>query len=136
MTVVKPLGLSHVSLHFDGIRLSKNLGCSTDEFCQKCCSAIERITGFVVKIREKVHRTLLEMVTHISTRRSSLANVDQCLLLDGNCIPCALSHLVSVPSAKLTELQDPKSQTSVAAASRRARSYSATAAGWKVGVCT
>jgi hypothetical protein len=86
----------------------------------------------VVKICEKVHRTLLEMVTHISTRSSSVANVDQCLLLDGNCIPCALYHLVSVPPAKLAEIKDPKSQPSVAAASRRARSYSATAAGWKV----
>jgi hypothetical protein len=132
MSVVKPLELSHVSLHFDGIRLSNNLGCSTDDFCQKCCTEIQRATGFLVKIREKVHRTLLEMVIHMSTQRSSLANVDECLMLDGNCIPCALNHLVSVPPAKLAEIRDPKSQSSAAAASRRARSYSATAAGWKV----
>ena len=132
MTVVQPLALSHVSLHFDGIRISDALDCATDEFCDRCSVVIERVTGFAVKIRQKVHRTFLEMVAHRSTQTTVLPKVNQCLLLDGNCIPCALSHLVALPAGKLTEIENPRSPSSIVAATRRARSYSETAGDWKI----
>ena len=127
-----PLGLSHVSLHYDGIRVSDALDCSIEVFCQKCSDTIKQLTGFQVTILQKVHRTLLETVAHRSRDTTVLPDVHPCLLLDGNCIPCALHHLVGLPEAKLAEIVDPRTQSSIVATTRRARSYADTFSGWKV----
>jgi hypothetical protein len=127
-----PLGLPHVSLHYDGIRVSDALDCSVEEFCQKCSDTIKRLTGFQVKILQKVHRSLLENLAYHSSDTTVLPDVNPCLLLDGNCIPCALHHLVGLPEAKLAEIVDPNTQSSVGAATTRARSYADTALGLKV----
>ena len=130
--MVAPLGLSHISLHFDGMRVSDTLDCSIEVFCQRCSDTIKQLTGFEVKIRQKVHRTMLELMAHHSSQTSVLPNVNNCLLLDGNCIPCALSHLVDLPEATMAEIRNPKSQSSTVAATRRARSYADTANSCKI----
>ena len=108
-----PLGLPHVSLHYDGIRVSDALDCSIEVFCQKCSDTIKRLTGFRVRILQKVHRSLLENSAYHSSDTTVLPDVNPCLLLDGNCIPCAMHHLVGLPEAKLAEIRDPKTQSRV-----------------------
>ena len=130
--MVAPLGLSHISLHFDGMRVSDTLDCSIEVFCQRCSDTIKQLTGFEVKIRQKVHRTMLELMAHHSSQTSVLPNVNNCLLLNGNCIPCALSHLVHLPEATMAEIVNPKSPSSIVAATRRARSYADTANSCKI----
>ncbi len=127
-----PLGLPHVSLHYDGIRVSNALDCSIEEFCQRCSDTIKRLTGFQVRILQKVHRSLLENFAYHSSNTTVVPDVDPCLLLDGNCIPCAMHHLVGLPQAKLVEIRNPKTQSSVGAATTRSRSYADTAIGLKV----
>ena len=57
------LGSQHTSLHFDGIRLDRQVAQpSVDEFCQSCARPIREKTGFSVQIRVKEHynfKTLL-----------------------------------------------------------------------------
>jgi hypothetical protein len=127
-----PLGLSHVSLHYDGIRISDALDCSIELFCKKCSDTIKQLTGFRVRILQKVHRSLLENFAHHSRATTVLPGVNPCLLLDGNCIPCAVHHLVGLSEAKLAEIVDPKTPSSILAATRRARSYADTVSGLKV----
>lgn len=132
LTVVQPLGLAHTSLHFDGLRISNALNCEVEAFCEQCSTAIKEKTGFLVKIREKHHMTMLEMLASLSGHTVQLTDVNECLLLDGNCIPCALGHLTPLPEGKLEEIKNPKVQSSVVAATRRARSYADTIADWVI----
>ncbi|OLQ14631.1 E3 ubiquitin-protein ligase HERC2 [Symbiodinium microadriaticum] len=51
-------------------------------------------TGFVVKIVPKKHQNFIELVKTRSTHANALTNVPDILLMQGNCIPCALWHVV------------------------------------------
>ena len=45
--------VSHLSLHFDGVRISKPLPAPVDEFCKQCSDHIFEATGFNVSICQK-----------------------------------------------------------------------------------
>ena len=90
------LGLkpSHISLHYDGVRVSKPSDMSAEDLCRTSQEHIKAKTGFDVCVREKHHLTVLQHLRQIasSVRGSSLAQ-GSCLFLDGNCIPAAVALL-------------------------------------------
>ena len=55
---------SHLSLHFDGIRVSSNdVGEAVQDFCAACSRHTEAKAGFKVHIRPKTHGCFLQLVT-------------------------------------------------------------------------
>ena len=55
---VRQRPVTHLSLHYDGIRINKKLPCAMSEFCARCSDHIAKETGFLVNIREKEHHYL------------------------------------------------------------------------------
>ena len=51
-------------------------------------------TGFSVKIVPKKHFNFIDLVKTRGTHANALTNVPDILLQPGNCIPCALWHVV------------------------------------------
>ncbi|CAE7313385.1 unnamed protein product [Symbiodinium sp. CCMP2456] len=83
----------HLSLHFDGVRISaEHVGDLQEEYIKECENAIQKRTGFTVKIVPKKH--FIDLVKTRSTHANALTNVPDILLQPGNCIPCALWHVV------------------------------------------
>lgn len=86
---------SHLSLHFDGIRVDKpwvlksfdNVG----SLCDAASENIERITGFRVSIVEKTHQSFFEMFSG-RTHGALMTDMGDTLLQNGNCILAALWH--------------------------------------------
>ena len=85
----------HLSLHFDGLRVSTDyIGSEPEEYIKKCENVIHKTTGFDVKIVAKKHMSFMELVKEKGTHANSLSNVPPQLLEKGNCIPCAMWHVV------------------------------------------
>ncbi|CAE7834976.1 unnamed protein product [Symbiodinium sp. CCMP2592] len=85
----------HLSLHFDGGRISADhVGALQDDFIRECENAIYKRTGFLVKIVSKKHFTFMDLVKNRSTHGNALTNVPDIMFQPGNCIPCALWHVV------------------------------------------
>ncbi|CAE7501083.1 unnamed protein product, partial [Symbiodinium necroappetens] len=85
----------HLSLHYDGVRVSKGQGgCSTAELCEKIQAYILRKTGFDVTICEKKHLTVLEILKGVacSVNETGLPETSG-LRRQGNCIPAAVALL-------------------------------------------
>ena len=57
---------------------------------RSCADVIQQKTGFSVNIREKEHKFLLDSILAVGAVLSTNLDVDDELLLDGNCIPQAL----------------------------------------------
>ncbi|CAE7478378.1 unnamed protein product [Symbiodinium sp. CCMP2592] len=90
----RPSKPKHLSLHFDGLRISRDhIETSQDEFIKDCENAIRMRTGFMVKIVEKKHFSFIDLVKNRSTHANSVTNVPALLLQPGNCIPCAVWHM-------------------------------------------
>ena len=53
---------THVSLHFDGVRVALPHDMDTQELCDFSQKHIETKTGFQVRIREKRHRSVLQLI--------------------------------------------------------------------------
>lgn len=85
---------AHLSLHFDGVRVSPIESMSVEELCKESAAHIAKETGFVVVIREKRHRTVLQNIQHVATREPKLSTGESCLERSGNCIPAAVASLV------------------------------------------
>ena len=54
--------VSHVSLHFDGLRVAEPLPLETQALCSQCEDHILKATGFAVRIRPKVHLTFFDQI--------------------------------------------------------------------------
>ena len=83
--------LSHVSLHFDGVRLGGIAEADVERLCDDLATAIKGKTGFGVKIVRKQHLYFREWC-RTPSERSEVA-VEELLLTQGNCIPLALARL-------------------------------------------
>lgn len=57
----------HLSLHYDGVRVSSLPGVDVADICKQCEEHIAAATGFEVRIREKHHRSMIEI--YCVTRR-------------------------------------------------------------------
>eukprot|EP00438_Fugacium_kawagutii_P003693 Skav206833 [mRNA] locus=scaffold3672:167985:175192:- [translate_table: standard] len=84
----------HLSLHFDGVRVSTFENHSVEEICQSSEKHIENQTGFCVKILEKQHQTVLQQVRACAEEEIPSMSAGNSLLEKmGNCIPAALASL-------------------------------------------
>lgn len=90
-TFLETLKPTHLSLHFDGVRVSLPEGGPIPDLCKKCESYIQDKTGFRVSIREKQHRTVFQSIEQKSTKEPQVL-ASQCQLeKHGNCILAAIA---------------------------------------------
>ena len=85
----RKLSPSHLSLHFDGIRIDSASVPDRDAFAKESARHIQRSIGVEVVIVEKVHRTFLELLRPAD---ASLVPTHG-TALEANCLPVALPHL-------------------------------------------
>ena len=91
VTFLETLKPAHLSLHFDGVRVSLLGDYSVTELCKACESHIQTATGFRVHIREKQHRTVLQAIEQRALQEPKMIT-NQCQLeKHGNCIPAAIA---------------------------------------------
>ena len=88
----------HLSLHFDGIRVSKSITSDMAACIEQCQKTIRDKTTFDVKISIKTHSTFRELVQEHGAPCSAGRHIPAELLSRGNCIPCSLWHCY--PTAK------------------------------------
>ncbi len=91
----------HLSLHFDGIRVSKTIVDNVDSHLEQCQKVIKQKTGFDVKITVKTHGTFRELVEERGTPCSAGKNIPPQILVAGNCIPCGLWHCFPTSRASI-----------------------------------
>ena len=84
----------HLSLRFDGVRVSKNVIANAESHIAACEKAITEKTSFRVKIVLKAHRTFRELVQEHGTPCNLARLAPERLLVPGNCIYCSLWHCV------------------------------------------
>ena len=117
----------HVSLHFDGIRLSKDVVDNVDSHIEQCQKIIMEKTGFAVKILRKTHCTFRELVAERGTPCAAARNIPPQLLTVGNCIPCSLWHCFQTARAAIAAyIQDPTQSHNAEAKKLGYRSYRST----------
>lgn len=85
------LNPTHLSLHFDGVRISEIEGMSADDICQSSEDFIAKSTGFRVRIREKKHMTVLQMIRSLASNQEILMPTGSPLEAAGNCILAAIA---------------------------------------------
>ena len=83
---------THLSLHFDGVRVNSDIHADMQELMTACEKHILESTGFAVRIIEKKHQLILDLVRQNSKSCNEIP-VPDILLERGNCIPCGLWHL-------------------------------------------
>lgn len=114
----------HLSLHYDGVRVSSTSGVSVDELCGRSEAHIAAKTGFHVRIREKKHRTVLETVKEFaSTTRAPRFYHGQTFCHVGNCIPHSLACLDVVTEEQESVLKDDATAENVYMKQRQCRTY-------------
>lgn len=118
--------LTHLSLHYDGIRVQGDLPEDIDNVCKECAECIHSETGFRVSIRPKVHRYFVECLVHITTHMDPMAEIDDIYKRNGNCIPYALRCLLGSRPEVDSMLLEVGAEND-RAASRGDRSYEAVA---------
>ena len=67
---LRQFNFAHVSLHYDGVRVSAPLPTPVDSFCSSCAEAILKRTKFNVCIRQKEHLTFVQSLPLRAERRS------------------------------------------------------------------
>jgi hypothetical protein len=116
---------SHLSLHYDGIRVHKDLGMPVEEFCRQCEAHILETVGFKVSIREKKHQYFLELLSSWCETENPVPDVPPVFKKPGNCIISAALHLkVKDQQTLLDYLSDTGAQHNLQADRRRSRAYS------------
>ena len=84
---------THLSLHFDGVRVNTNTHDDVSALQKECEEHIKTNTGFTVSLAEKKHLHVEDLLFSLSETKEQVDEVPEFLLADGNCIPCALWHL-------------------------------------------
>ena len=97
----------HLSLHFDGLRVSTEAIQNTDEYIRACQDAISSRTSFNVKIVAKKHGSFIQLVQDEDTLVNKISTLPDLLKAEGNCIPCSVWHAIPTSRATiLAALQD------------------------------
>ena len=111
----------HLSLHFDGIRISTDHIGDVAEYIRGCQDAIKAKTGFEVKISAKTHGSFMKLLK----KRSAASKTVPAKLLDpGNCIPCGVWHTVPLSRpALVTAIQNAERADNIEAMKVKLRSY-------------
>ena len=114
----------HLSLHYDGVRVSSISGVSVADLCQRSEAHIAEKTGFHVRIREKKHRTVLEMVKEFATSTQAprfYHGHTYCQV--GNCIPHSLACLGVLEEEHESLLKNDAAVENVYMQQRQCRTY-------------
>eukprot|EP00438_Fugacium_kawagutii_P027022 Skav232520 [mRNA] locus=scaffold1096:926666:934699:- [translate_table: standard] len=106
---------SHLSLHFDGVRVNRSIASDVDTLIAECEKKIQ--------IREKRHQHFLECLANFQAEE--IQNVPLELLQVPNCIPCALWHCTPASDREdcLRKLTQPGTAEHAYAAERQCRTY-------------
>ena len=83
---------AHLSMHFDGVRVSLPDEVDATKVCKQSEEYIEERTGIKLCIQVKHHHYFLQLLAALGTQ-SSVDDVDDILLKDGNCIPAAIASM-------------------------------------------
>ena len=98
---------THLSLHFDGVRISPLQGISIEEVCKQSASYILDKTGFKVTIREKRHETVNALIKKAAAcAKRAPFPTDHVYCVPGNCIPHALASLGAITEEKVSLLTE------------------------------
>ena len=99
----------HLSLHFDGVRVSAEDGVSSEELCKSAQECVMDRLGFDLTIREKKHLTFLELVRANALRTEPPHFPEEHVLTHaGNCIPHAIGCLQELTDSALHKLTNPE----------------------------
>eukprot|EP00435_Cladocopium_sp_Y103_P038419 s1353_g10.t1 len=97
----------HMSLHFDGIRVSQLPHASAEIVCRESAEHIQASSSFEVTIVEKKHSTVFACLKKMSEERlPPLNQKDHRLCMPGNCILHALQCLQLLPEAATEQLEN------------------------------
>ena len=119
----------HISLHFDGVRVSKEVATSVDSFIEQCQQVIKEKKSFDIKIAMKTHGTFMELVQERGTPCAASRTMPNQLLMLGNCIPCTMWHCFPESKAVLSAaVQDITQKCNEEAKKLGYRSYRSVAA--------
>ncbi len=86
------LDLTHLSLHFDGVRVEGRRSINIEEICRHSEDWIGKETGFNVNIKEKKHMLFQELLAHRG-ELSSVVDLDPIFKESRNCILACLAYL-------------------------------------------
>ena len=122
MAFLKRRDLSHISLHYDGVRIAGDLPADIPQFFQEMSDHIFDNVGCRVVIREKKHLYWTDVVRSRGGVPVVVPDVPEVFLRKGNCIPYALWCLGSSTDAVQKKLED-DNQENTRAATRGYRDY-------------
>ena len=111
---------THLSLHFDGIRVNADVAEDREDFIRKCEEHVLRTTSFRISIREKRHFSCMSLLRARVSGVESLSSVPATLLNYPNSIPCALWHISAFATEKI---DDANHRLNCAAQERGRRTY-------------
>ncbi|CAE7603156.1 unnamed protein product [Symbiodinium natans] len=114
----------HLSLHYDGVRVSRPEGKSVEDLCKSIQRRVKDATGFEVVLREKRHRSVLQILS--DTARSKVGSslpMESVLRQNGNCIPAAVALLLAKISDVEEALSDNGCRENASFKKRALRSY-------------
>ncbi|CAE7544956.1 unnamed protein product [Symbiodinium natans] len=83
---------AHISLHFDGVRVSADVAPDLGEFIDGCRKHILDVTGFDVEIARKQPQTVFQCIRDAVKSDAGARQVPDLLCREGHCIPCAMWH--------------------------------------------
>lgn len=116
------LNPSHLSLHFDGIRIDAGSVPDKQVFITDSMAWIKTTTGFDVTIAEKKGEDFLDVIRRRGEQHRTVASpID--VPWYPNCIPVALAHLRPQAALSLRQQCVEKTAQNVAAALRKGRRY-------------
>jgi len=98
--------VSHLSLHYDGLRISIPLPLEAEDFCKASSDHIFEVTGFRVSIRVKEHISFFALLAKKAKEIKSADLKEDIWYIDGNCIPLALSYILDDHRDILVMIQD------------------------------
>jgi hypothetical protein len=103
----------HLSLHYDGVRISTVDAVSIADVCTQSEAYIKRMTGFEVRIREKTHKLVLQAMKEAAVAGPAVYAADDVLCKAGNCIPHALACLEMLEPGHMYVLNNGTDQNNV-----------------------
>ena len=125
---LSPQPPAHLSLHFDGLRISKSFVSDESAFIASCEQHIAEKTGFKVKIIRKHLKCVFDCFRDDAETCTLLTNVPEVCMARGNCIPCSMWHAMPfLRSGIEAALQDPDKKANQDFGTQGCREYGQTA---------